>query len=145
MRSYVTGWVRRYDGALPSANRLDFCSRSIIVAIALTSKPAASSRWKPMRSASYSFSRVKLICDWIASACPEAMAADVACPADDELERDAAIASARPASIISSAFFCVAIERAMWRCVTCVISCASTAASSDSVCVRRMRPVFTPM
>ena len=30
--------------------------------------------------------------------------------------------------------------RAMWRCVTCVISCASTAASSDSVCVSRMRP-----
>ena len=46
-----------------------------------------------MRSASYSFSRVKLICDWIASACPEAMAADVACPDDDEPERDAAIAS----------------------------------------------------
>ncbi len=43
------------------------------VAIAVTSKPAASSRWKPMRSASYSFSRVKLICVWIASACADAM------------------------------------------------------------------------
>ena len=50
------------------------------VAIAPVSKPAASSRWKPIRSASYSFSRVKLICDCIASAWAEAMPADSAGP-----------------------------------------------------------------
>ena len=97
-----------------------------------------------MRSASYSFSRVKLICDWMASACPEAIAAEVACDDDDEPERDAAIARASPASMYSSAFFSFDIARAMWRCVTCVISCASTEASSDSLCVSRMRPVLTP-
>ena len=66
-----------------------------------------------MRSASYSFSRVKLICDWIASACAEAIAAEVACPDDDEPERDAAIASASPASMYIHAFFSFAIARAM--------------------------------
>ncbi len=39
--------------------------------------------------------------------------------------------------------FC--IERAMWRCVTCAISCASTPASSASFLVAVTRPALTPM
>ena len=64
-----------------------------------------------MRSASYSFSRVKLICDWIASACPEAIAAEVACPDDDELGRAMPRSPGRgPASMYSSAFFSFATD-----------------------------------
>jgi hypothetical protein len=79
-----------------------------------------------------------------ASACPEAIAADVAWLADEELERDAAMATASAASCSSNAFFCFAAIRDMWCCVTWVISCASTDASSDSVCASSMRPVLTP-
>ena len=57
----------------------------------------------------------------------------------------ARIASASPASDSSIEFFWFATMRAMWRCVTCEISCDSTLASSDSFCASRMRPVWTPM
>ncbi len=98
-----------------------------------------------MRSASYSFSRVKLSWFWIVSACVAAIAADAASPLDAPLPRAARIASARPASDISIESFCAFSARAMWCCVTCVISCASTLASSDSDCVSRISPVWTPM
>ena len=81
------------------------------VAIAVTSKPAASSRWKPIRSASYSFSRVKLIWCWIVSACVAAIAPAAASPLEALPPRAARMASASPASDISIESFC-ADERA---------------------------------
>ncbi len=56
-----------------------------------------------MRSASYSFSLVKLICCCIASACVPAMAADVAWPLFAPPTFDARTASASPAIVVRSA------------------------------------------
>ena len=94
-----------------------------------------------MRSASYSFSRVKL--SWFCDL-QRLRAGDrrlhVAWPLFEPPARDARIASASPASDSSSEFFWFATMRAMWRCVTCEISCASTLASSDSFCASRIEP-----
>lgn len=42
-------------------------------------------------------------------------------------------------------WFCWVMPRAIWRCTTWPISCASTAASSDSLAEATISPVFTPM
>lgn len=41
--------------------------------------------------------------------------------------------------------FCWPIMRAMWRCATWPISCASTEASSDSLCAASISPECTAM
>ncbi len=94
-----------------------------------------------MRSASYSFSRVKLIWLWMESADADAAAADAAWPLP---ERAAAMATANAASDSNMERCWPASERAMWCCVTWLISWASTAASSDSDCVSRINPTLTP-
>ncbi|CFT88859.1 Uncharacterised protein [Bordetella pertussis] len=54
-------------------------------------------------------------------------------------------APARLASITMLFWFCCVIPRAIWRWATWPISCASTAASSDSLAEDTMRPVLTPI
>ncbi len=60
----------------------------------------------------------------------------------------ALLATTRPASIaarLSSDWrLALPMLRAMWRCVMCDISCASTEASSSRVAVSAIRPRFTP-
>ena len=107
--------------------------------------PAAARRWNPMRSASYSFSRVKLSFCWMLSAWALAIAAETPSPLLLPPACDASTANARPASESSQSFFWLSIMRAMWRCVTCDISCESTLASSDSLWASRINPVLMPM
>ena len=98
----------------------------------------------PTRSASASLARVKLI--WLCAARP---CAAVTPPSTASLGRPvvAPIRIAASIAAIDAMFarpaFCS--ERAMWRCVTCAISCASTPASSASLRVAVTRPAFTPM
>ncbi len=98
----------------------------------------------PTRSASASLARVKLIWLWAARPC-----AAVTLPSTASLGRPV-VAPIRIAASIAAAearfarpAFCS--ERAMWRCVTCAISCASTPASSASLRVAVTRPALTPM
>jgi hypothetical protein len=83
------------------------------VAMAVTSKPASSSRWKPIRSASYSFSRVKLIWFWIVSACVAAIAAYAAPPLVLPPARAAWMATAIPACDLCIASYGGPSARAM--------------------------------
>ncbi len=105
-------------------------------------KPAPVSTWKPMRSASRSMSREKLSWPWIEAAWPPVTTA--ATPSV-LLARLAAITpmiiAARP---ISDWRLLLVMPRAMWRCVTCDSSCASTAASSSREPVSAIRPRCTP-
>ena len=112
--------------------------------IATGSKPEAERMPMPTRSASASLARVKLIWLWAARPC-----AAVTPPSTASLGRPvvAPIRIAASIAAIDAMFarpaFCS--ERAMWRCVTCAISCASTPASSASLRVAVTRPAFTPM
>ena len=92
----------------------------------------------PTRSASFSLARVKLICCCMAAPCAMAIPPMVA-----SLEPVAAPTrmAARMAAMV--AMLCRPAERtrrAMWRCVTCAISCASTPASCDSLRVASISP-----
>ena len=107
------------------------------------SKPADARMPMPTRSASCSFSRVKLICDWIARLWAAEMAPMVAS------EPTPATAPSRMAARVAAVETRLARDwfsrpRAMWRCVTCATSWASTAASSLSVAVSSSRPVCMP-
>ncbi len=105
-------------------------------------KPAPPIRSRPMRSASRSMSREKLswpcaimawlptttawavsmLREWLAASKPRMVAAIVAMPW----------------------WLALVMLRAMWRCVTCVISWASTEASSSGVAVMPTSPRYTP-
>ena len=115
---------------------------SNIAAMPPGAKPAAVITWKPTRSASRSMSREKLSWPWIAAAWVPATTALIA---SGLLLRAAAsmprTSAARPTS---ERFESPAMLRAMWRCVTCDISCASTEASSSRVAVIAIRPRWTP-
>ena len=98
----------------------------------------------PTRSASYSFSRVKLSCDWAASPWAVAIAPIVT---SDGMP---ATAASRMAATVAAVETTLERERssmlrAMWRWVTCAISCAYTPASSLSLRVSSSRPEWMPM
>ena len=95
----------------------------------------------PRRSDSRSKSRENASCDEIAPAC----VAEMAAPATCEFERAASSATPIATNDAMDSFFDWKIWRAMCRCVTWEISCASTPASSDSVCAASNSPVWTPM
>ena len=143
MRSLVSGWLRRYGKPPLSLWREAMSSFSNIADMPPGAKPALVSTPKPMRSASRSMSREKFNWPWIAAAWPPAI---IALAASMWVLRVAAstprIIAAAP---ISDWRFSIAIARAMWRCVTCDISCASTDASSSRVDVIAISPRCTPM
>jgi len=66
MRALVTGCVRSSSGTRSGASWVRRPMVSKKSAIEVVSKPEEASMPMPTRSASYSFSRVKLICDWAA-------------------------------------------------------------------------------
>ena len=112
--------------------------------IATGSKPDAARMPMPTRSASLSCVRVKLICDCAARPCAavtEPSTASLGMPVVAPISTAARIAAA-DARLARPAFW---IERAMWRWVTCAISCASTPASSPSLRVAVTSPALTPM
>ena len=79
----------------------------------------------------------------MAAACPKA-----ATPIDRLPPPPAKAASSAPARLASISmpfWFCWVMPRAMWRCTTCPISWATTAASSDSLADDTIRPVLIPM
>jgi hypothetical protein len=120
--------------------RVARCMRSKNTADERASKPAPSRIWSPTRSASRSWSRVKLSMFCTPAAVPKPTAAE----ATSGFDRAASIATASAAMDMTALLFCCAMMRAMWRCVTCAISCAITLASSDSLWAARRSPVWTP-
>ena len=107
-------------------------SFSNIAAMPPGAKPAPVSTPKPMRSASRSMSREKLSWPWIdrrLAAGDHRVAPRRRCRARLAASTPRIIA-ARP---ISDCRLLLAMLRAMWRCVTCDSSCASTEASSSRV------------
>src|SRR5688572_23340432 len=144
IRSLVTGCVRSRSGMLRPAPPERCCIVPKNSGMATGSKPVAERMPMPTRSASASLARVKLIWLWAARPCAAVTppsTASLGTPVVAPIRIAASIAAieamfARPA-------FCS--ERAMWRCVTCAISCASTPASSASLRVAVTRPAFTPM
>ena len=104
--------------------------------------PASRSTEKPTRSASRSMSREKLSWPCTAAAWPPRIAA---CAASGLLPLEAASTPRiKPASASRLWRWLVVTLRAMWRCVTCVSSCASTEASSSAEAVRLISPRCTP-
>ena len=92
----------------------------------------------PTRSASFSLERVKLICCCMAAPCAIETAPNVA-----SLEPVAApirMAARMPAIVAMLWRPCERTRRAMWRWVTCAISCASTPASCASLRVASTSP-----
>ena len=105
-------------------------------------KPAFVITWKPTRSASRSTSREKLRPPWIDPACEPATTALIA---SGLLAREAASRPRTSAAMLTSERrVSPAMPRAMWRWVTCDISCASTEASSSRLVVMAIRPRCTP-
>ena len=142
MRSSVSGWVRRYGKPPKSLRRAELSIFSNIAAMPPGAKPAFVITWKPTRSASRSTSREKLRAPWIVAAWVPATTAFIA---SGLLLREAAsrprISAAMPTSV---RFESPVMPRAMWRCVTCDISCASTDASSSREVVMAISPRCTP-
>ena len=108
-------------------------------------KPEPDIRAKPTRSASRSMSREKLSCPCAASAWLPTTVALTA----SALLLPARLAASRPTTNAArlSKLWCLllAMLRAMWRCVMCDSSCASTDASSSRVAVMAINPRCTPM
>ena len=102
--------------------------------------PAVLNTENPMRSASRSMSREKLSWPCTAAAWPPRMAA---CAASGLL-RAASTPRISPANASRPWRWLVVTLRAMWRCVTCDSSCASTDASSSADEVRLIIARCTP-
>ncbi len=98
---------------------------------------------KPALSASRSASREKPSWRLMAAAWPNAATPIARLPPPPA--RAASSAPARLASMTMLFWLCCVMPRAIWRCTTWPISCASTAASSDSLPEETISPVFTPM
>ena len=119
-----------------------YCSFSNIEAAPCGAKPAWVITPKPTRSASRSMSREKLSWFCIAMAWLPMI---TACPASPlPLLVAAIMPSTSAASISGMSRLCLAMRRAMWRCVTCDSSCPSTVASSSRLSVTAISPRCTP-
>ena len=105
------------------------------------SKPLRTSVCIPTRSASSSLARVKSMRFWTL---PAEIAANAACPASGFCV-PSKIAPSMAAATGMLSWEARSKLRAMWRWVTCAISCASTPASSASASVCRNRPLWIPM
>ena len=99
-----------------------------------------------MRSASYSFSRVKLSWFWIASACARGDRRGRGLPDDDAPARDASDRQREPRERYTASRSSASSTDARHVALRDVRDFVREhAASSDSFCASRMRPVLTPM
>ena len=142
IRSTVSGWLRRYGKPPKSLRRIEWSIFSNIAAMPPGSNPADVMTWKPTRSASRSTSREKLSWPWIVAAWEPVTTAAIA--SGLWLLDAASMPRTSAASPTSERFESPEMLRAMWRCETCDISCASTEASSSRVVVIAIRPRWTP-